>query len=323
MTVRGVYGMSEKTGAIYYNVETDNGRRVTLVNHVLRKVEPDDIPAPPAPAPPKKPGAEKTPEVKEPAPPEAKKPEVWRLDPPVRKPAASARPAADFSNKSPLEIRQLLEARHAGFQVSVGTTRTGESVVSGAQFAKVVVAMDDLFEAYPDIKTQIKAVRIIAPAEMAKMFPRRRGGSKYWGYATKWPAQVYLNSQMIKDGDRSPLHIMAVDAGFHPPGCDTVRSVVAHEFGHQLDYTLETHRQGDDMHVKWATFRNQNALTLKHASNYADQIYRKSGTREGIAESFAQLDAKLSGYYKGAVTASTAALEKFLADNKVGGGRGR
>lgn len=55
VTVRGVYGMSEKTGVIYYNVETANGRRLTLASHTMQTPEPGAVPTPPTAKPPAKP----------------------------------------------------------------------------------------------------------------------------------------------------------------------------------------------------------------------------------------------------------------------------
>ncbi len=48
----------------------------------------------------------------------------------------------------------------------------------------------------------------------------------------KWGADVEAFKKSIE---------VSVNSGFHPPGCDTIRSVVDHELGHQLDDLLGLH----------------------------------------------------------------------------------
>jgi hypothetical protein len=300
VTVRGVYGMSEKTGVVYYNVETDNGRRVTLASRTLSKVEPGDVPAPPAAASPRKPRPEK------PVVPEAPKPPEAPKLPEAPKPPKT--PRLDFSAyTTPEEIRQALEAKHPRLRVKIE-----KSDATLKQIASVAAAADDILSSYPVLR-RLRRFSVVSNATMASVSGISEKSAP-WGYFMPRGRELYINAQMVAEGDRSELQRWAVDSGFHPRGCDTVRSVVAHELGHQLDHALEGFA-APKRRARWIAFKNANAADLKSVSNYSasDTSFRQG---ESIAEAFAQLDAKRTGYYTGGLTAGALALEKFLAERR-------
>lgn len=80
----------------------------------------------------------------------------------------------------------------------------------------------------------------------------------------------------------------SVETKFHPIGCDTVKSVFDHEFGHQLDYLLDI--SNNDEFIKIYTQGvNGNHVTTNNLSKYAIQSTDlKRNKRETIAEAWTE-----------------------------------
>lgn len=87
----------------------------------------------------------------------------------------------------------------------------------------------------------------------------------------KWGADLAAFRQSLQQ---------AVAAGFHPVGCDTIRSVVDHELGHQLDSLLGLSGDAD---VLMAYTEAKSRGTRREVSGYADK-----NIREFIAECWAE-----------------------------------
>ncbi len=75
----------------------------------------------------------------------------------------------------------------------------------------------------------------------------------------------------------------SVESNFHPSGCDTIKSVIDHEMGHQIDYLLDA---SHDPQIQ-ALY---NALTMqgKEAMCKALSYYANENIREFIAEAWSE-----------------------------------
>jgi hypothetical protein len=69
-----------------------------------------------------------------------------------------------------------------------------------------------------------------------------------WAHSWDQPnfSGVVVNRKYGSDVDAFHRSLKAnVANGFHPPGCDTIRSVVDHEIGHQLDTLLSLRKDAE------------------------------------------------------------------------------
>ena len=80
----------------------------------------------------------------------------------------------------------------------------------------------------------------------------------------------------------------SLESQFHPVGCDTVKSVFDHEFGHQLDYLLDI--SNNDEFIKIYTQGvNGKHVTKNNLSKYAvNSTSLRTNKRETIAEAWAE-----------------------------------
>ncbi|VYU50209.1 Phage Mu protein F like protein [Eubacterium limosum] len=99
-------------------------------------------------------------------------------------------------------------------------------------------------------------------------------------------AGVSVNSKFAKDSVTFAQGIAnSAKTKFHPQGCDTIKSVFDHEFGHQLDYLLDL-RNDKDIQEAWAAF---NKLTISDRNDTLSvYAYRDNAIAEFIAEGYAE-----------------------------------
>lgn len=89
--------------------------------------------------------------------------------------------------------------------------------------------------------------------------------------------------QLLKSGLKRSL-----ETKFHPVGCDTVKSVFDHEFGHQLDYLLKISENQEFLDI-YRYGVNGKHVTTNNLSKYAvNTTNAKINKKETIAEAWAE-----------------------------------
>jgi hypothetical protein len=92
---------------------------------------------------------------------------------------------------------------------------------------------------------------------------------------------VTVNKTWGKDPERFKRQLTSdVEKQFHPIGCDTIRSVVDHEIGHQLDDLLSLHTDKEVISL-FSAARERGMKT--EVSQYANK-----NIKEFIAEAWAE-----------------------------------
>lgn len=119
-------------------------------------------------------------------------------------------------------------------------------------------------------------------AEIKKSLPKPKVSGKT--YAHSWDDRrasgVAINSKWGNNPDRLKAALKQdVETNWHPPGCDTIRSIVDHELGHQLDTLLGAMH---DPEIK-ALWSNGKDAVIDNVSRYA-----ATNIREMIAEGWAE-----------------------------------
>lgn len=80
----------------------------------------------------------------------------------------------------------------------------------------------------------------------------------------------------------------SLESQFHPVGCDTVKSIFDHEFGHQLDYLLDISNNPDFIKI-YTQGVNGKHVTKNNLSKYAiNSNNLRTNKRETIAEAWAE-----------------------------------
>lgn len=80
----------------------------------------------------------------------------------------------------------------------------------------------------------------------------------------------------------------SLESQFHPVGCDTVKSVFDHEFGHQLDYLLDISNNPEFIKI-YTQGVNGKHVTTNNLSKYAiNSSNMRTNKRETIAEAWAE-----------------------------------
>lgn len=120
-----------------------------------------------------------------------------------------------------------------------------------------------------------------------KVLPKKVSGNTY---ATSWAQPgfkgVAVNSKFGKDIAlfKQSLERDALSQ-HHPVGCNTIRSVVDHEMGHQLDHLLDLRIDKDIIQA----YNEAKLAGMKHeVSGYADDDRKGKGLGEFIAECWAE-----------------------------------
>ena len=92
---------------------------------------------------------------------------------------------------------------------------------------------------------------------------------------------ILINSKYAKDAEfmKSEL-VRNVKNGYHPIGCDTVKSVIDHEVGHQIDYAVELHNNKKMVSL-------YKSLTEKQIEDGLSR-YATKNINEFIAEGYAE-----------------------------------
>ncbi len=147
------------------------------------------------------------------------------------------------------------------------------------------------FKRWLEIQRQAYVDRLVSSGytlESAKTFaekfvkPRKVSGNTYaHSWAQKDVAGVTVNSKWGGAPERFREALARdVASQWHPPGCDTIRSVVDHELAHQLDDLLGLHIDGDIQHA----YKEARLLGIKEkVSGYAEK-----NIKEFIAECWAE-----------------------------------
>lgn len=143
-----------------------------------------------------------------------------------------------------------------------------------------------------EIQRYIDALRAINPHLPADFNFRRRAekvvkpirvDSRTWAHAWDHPdvAGIAVNKRWASDVEAFKASIVAsVETKWHPPGCNTIRSVADHEMGHMLDYLLGLHVDSGIV----SAYEEAKLLGIKEeVSGYADK-----NIREFIAECWAE-----------------------------------
>lgn len=292
--VRGVYGMSEKTGVVYYNVEAlgPNSRRFTLADTTLRPPLEGEVPA--AAAPPK---------------PIAPRP----ITP---GPAAPQHPVAPApSGASPYSKDTTGEM--IGRRLTARTGIKSDLTLLKPDSARAVAEeLDRLTKKYPDAMPPHPGRSLYRQYFSAFLRPNPNvpsaGGSRLWGteWANSADSGVRLNPGFFNMGNENPRLKIMTNLGWHPAGCDKLEDVVSHEFGHQLMGHLDKRSAPGEL-VKFLT---QNRSALRAVSTYS-----KKNSNEAFAEGFSQIEAKESGRYNGELSRGALVLKTFLSDIKARG----
>jgi len=108
-----------------------------------------------------------------------------------------------------------------------------------------------------------------------------------WAHSSQreWVSGIAVNEKYtatakgIDDLNISLKH--SVDTAFHPPGCDTLKSIVDHEIGHQIDDLLLLHKDQEVLDL-FKSLRNQRTIESE-VSGYANE-----NIREFIAEAWSE-----------------------------------
>lgn len=302
VTVTGVYGMSEKTGTIYYTVRAADGSRFTIASHALRAPRPGEVAAPPAPRAPKVP--------KQPAP--AKAPE-----PAAEEPRAGG-DVPDYSKMSVKQIETKLAAR-TGSKVSL-------KGMDPAIIPRVADAYDRLAMKYPP---EISA---------GFRFTTYEGKGNVIGSADS--GGIVLNASLKHFGNADSLSRNAAYSEkieWHLPGSSDPMETVYHEFGHRVDryisnkiwqvsgdpkkwaggvFTRGNPAQRDrwnERQAEWEDFIQSNYESVAPRSKYVRSKKDKvDGVKEAFAEAFMQHELAAAGKYKGPLTPGVERLGPVL-----------
>ncbi len=122
----------------------------------------------------------------------------------------------------------------------------------------------------------------VAAREMAE----RRGGRfgvKVWGYYRYEVSDVILNEKFMADLPKLRFGLITSEkSGFHPPRCNTIKSIVDHELGHAIDYKYgigRDRRLGEEV---------DRARQLPGGVRVNVSTYATTNDREFLAESWAE-----------------------------------
>lgn len=124
--------------------------------------------------------------------------------------------------------------------------------------------------------------------EMLIKLARRKAGKtpgSVYAYSTRdeYTSGISVNSKWAKDAEVFTKSLADnVESGFHPIGCDTVRSVVDHEMAHQLDFLLDIGKSDEFSEIMRGFFVDGGNITAD-LSRYA--LYSPAET---IAEAWAE-----------------------------------
>lgn len=241
-----------------YQVQTASGKPAPPVPFDVRKewdrrfvrVQPPMPPAPRPPAPAPAPAPVPQPRSEAPARPKGP-PKEWA-------PAKTAREAseravregyatsADFGRMSPEAANEYMTSLADHFAEFPALRSYARLFVgTNAGYVKRYVARKSQ-EVAQALLAKNPAATADDIARHVKWYVRKpRMSTKAWAYA--WRATgsdaeraVTFNEKFSTDLKASRESLArCVATGFHPPGCDTHRSVMDHELGHQLDYMLD------------------------------------------------------------------------------------
>ncbi len=130
---------------------------------------------------------------------------------------------------------------------------------------------------------------------------RPRISGNVWAVSTsdKWTSGVSVNGRWAKDVDgfKDSLRLN-VENKFHPIGADSIKSVIDHELGHQLDGLLDLARDESlqSLHQAWLKGRNPmddlSGYALKNVAEFIAEAwaeYRNAGQPRQLAAQVGQL----------------------------------
>lgn len=309
--VTGVYGMAEKTGVIYYTVQAQGNRRFTLASTTMRPPLPGETPAAPAPKAAPKPKA-----------PAAPTPEGQPGQPTPKPSATPAHHASYASATTPAEVgavlqdrvNTVLQNRGLAAKVSVDLSAMKDRDVA----VKAAAEYERLASKYPLVASNIRNIEAVPLSRMPNP-----DNTSAWAAAGREQRKIWINAEAFDSfgtPDGQNLLDIGVQTRWHPPGCNTVESVIAHEFGHHVDYSMET-PGSPAFDANWVIHRQSsyNRKLLTRVSEYAVRKAGKTGTREGVAEAFAQYEEQQSGRYKKGLHPAADFIGKYISDRQSKG----
>lgn len=168
--------------------------------------------------------------------------------------------------------------------------------LEGADFRCTHAAVsewDNLVSANPVLKKGARGIKLSAPGQKGidpNMWAASNMGLIVLNAEWWTPDRVQEMARTMDDAEAS---------GFHPPGCNTFESQMAHELGHVLDWSLMSTRK---TMPRWSKLRRELAAMPEEdkPSKYAT-FNEKEAVAEGFAEltngeSWSPLTARLSRY---------------------------
>jgi hypothetical protein len=256
------------------------------------------------PKPPKPEAAKPKPPKPEAAKPKPPKPEAAEPKPPEPKPGAwapggeermprTADGSPDYSKMDVLQAQTTLAAR-TGSKVSID----GMDPVVASRAAQ---EYDRLARKYPEGVTRRKDFMLVSKTGLSMR-------DNEWAHSSA--SGIYMQRKFFNDKIKFQQSLdNSVALQWHPPGCDTVESVVSHEFAHRLDRYLAGEVPGAQIERagEWRDFVNSNIRDLQAMS-----LYARVNDKEAVAEAFAQYEEHAAGRYKGPLSPGAAKLGAFL-----------
>jgi hypothetical protein len=137
-----------------------------------------------------------------------------------------------------------------------------------------------LAQKYPKTLSRIARVATVPPTEGLEYF--KSNDSMYAFHDTDWDGNdiIALNPKYFGNPAEIKANLVKDQATkFHPDGCDTVESLITHEFGHVLKSAFSDITDSDEI---------GNFLRKEHPTQ-ALSVYATRNDSEGFAEAFSAL----------------------------------
>lgn len=128
-------------------------------------------------------------------------------------------------------------------QKYTGTTQAQLALWHEGAVERTMVKLRDRNPGFDEARLRAFALRLVKP-------PRTK--STTWAHSMSDPnfSGVAVNKKFGADPEGWKASLARnVNSGYHPPGCDTIRSVVDHELGHQLDQLLDLGKDAEVLKV--------------------------------------------------------------------------
>lgn len=211
----------------------------------------------------------------------------------------------------PKNIKDATVALRKHYGVAFGSSKAISADVSLSTIHHTMDLLDHFHEAYDG--SRIKAS--FREIQFTQKFNSNTPADQLWGTYSEYLSTVNLSAYKFANPEAlKEAVVRASKAGFHPAGCDTIESIITHEFGHALDSFLNRDISG--VSKTWMSLKAKFG-TMEHPSEYATK-----NIKETVAESFAQMVHSPKPMW----AETTRSLHSFLVDNEImkpfeGGGK--